>query len=1521
MVNLSFSFPWINGKTANWQTNYSSENEQNATYHFGFNATQIASARAALQSWANVANLNFSEVAETSTNVGDFRFAFSSALPSSTWGWSSRPNNYWASAADVWVNSEYGSDIDWSAGSYNFGSLMHEIGHGLGLKHPGNYNGTGLGDPPFIAAALDSRDYTIMSYNDSANSVFRKVIHNSNGTSSFNTFNVNPDTPMLLDVAAIQYLYGVNTTYKTGNDIYTFDPATPFYRTIWDAAGNDTISAANFLLACVIDLREGHYSSISYDSDPLPPGYSGGTVPTYNGSNNLAIAYNCIIENATGGSGNDILIGNDANNLLMGGVGNDTLSGGAGNDTLSGGTGDDVIDGGAGIDTALLTGNVADYSFNYSSLANRYTLASALTGTDTYTLVEYFQFADVLRSAAQLIGGDTTAPTLTSTTPTDNALGVALDANLVLTFNEAVQAGSGNLVISNDSGVAAFTIPITDTNQVSISGATVTINPNSDLGSGTSYHVNLGSGVLKDMAGNAFVGISGSSAFNFNTITSGNPMSTFVEYNTTTHSINTLLSQLMTSASSSGIQLSAGNLIGSPTQVSMFDSLNLSPSLKLGKGVLLTSGDGTPPETSTSSGYGTAVGGLGDSAMTVIAKNAFSGAGTTKDASILEFTATITDASIKTLAIDLVFGSDEYPEFADSSFVDIAAVIVNGVNYGLFSNGAPLSITQANNAFNNVSVNQGLPIEYDGMSGRLTVFMPVKLGVNQIRLGVADTGDSILDSGLFLSNLRPLSGGVSTGVKLEIVAPISGGIVSSASPTLAIAEVFYGSAFDDTIIAGAGDDYANSSGGNDTFIMGDGADYAQGGNGNDTFEGGAGNDILEGGAGKDTFKGLLSEFLGDTINDFSINDLLLFSNALLSLSNFSFTSSASAPSSALSSESSASHPSSLIANAPVASGKTLVSIDANKDGIVDTSFVLKGSFTPGNFALTSSGGNTVLTYVDTPPTTRIFLGTGNTFTAGDNNLTVTGAAGTKTDTVHINAGMTGIKMDANIERVEVPGALSDYSFITVAGTGVQVQSASSGTVIATIPSLNQNATLAFANGSASLVQTGGSSFSLGGQAIGTGSASSFTTASLNGFNGADTSTITHIQGTGTTRAFIGAGNTFTAGDNNISVTGASGTATDTVRIQTGVTGIKMDANIERVELAGSLSDFKFMTVAGAGTQIQLATSGAVVATIPSLNQNAVLAFTNGSASLVQTGGSSFSLGGQAISTASASSFSTGSLIGFNAADTSTLGSGSIVVGTPPSSYNSWTTDTDNSGTYTAGDKISIVFSEPLKSTLLITDISVDSGSTLGVGTNIAFVATDNFGHPEYEITLGAGATISAASTVISVNKTAVVDGDGNSPSTNIQFYPNLLHNVTMNDIDTDGLYSAGDKIVITYSNPISNVNIGNVSWDLGSYPNTSLGVGANIMPLNENNGSAAQYEITLGTGGVLIPGMLLWISNISFGVFSATEVIIVPAVQTPSAVSINSVAALSSESDFLVKLVGATGLGSVGALTVSDYFA
>ncbi|MBL0009862.1 MAG: M10 family metallopeptidase [Nitrosomonas sp.] len=304
-ANLSFSFPWKNGNSAYFQSDYSASNEQSATEHFVFNDTQIVAARNALQEWANVANLSFNEVSETSSNVGDFRFAFSSALPSSTWGWSVPPNDYWASAADVWVNSTYGISSDWSVGTYNHEALMHEIGHGLGLKHPGNYGGS---PGPYLPSPLDVRNYTIMSYNDTVDNWYWDSDQN------ISVF-VARERPMVYDIQAIQYIYGANNKYQTGNDTYTFSPNNPFYETIWDAGGNDTIDIRTFSLGSTINLNPGSYSTIAF---PAPDS------SWFNGTNDLGIAFNVVIENVIGGSGDDTLLGNSANNNLDGGAGTDT---------------------------------------------------------------------------------------------------------------------------------------------------------------------------------------------------------------------------------------------------------------------------------------------------------------------------------------------------------------------------------------------------------------------------------------------------------------------------------------------------------------------------------------------------------------------------------------------------------------------------------------------------------------------------------------------------------------------------------------------------------------------------------------------------------------------------------------------------------------------------------------------------------------------------------------------------------------------------------------------------------------------------------------------------------------------------------------------------------------------------------------------------------------------------------------------------------------------------------------------
>ena len=111
---------------------------------------------------------------------------------------------------------------------------------------------------------------------------------------------------------------------------------------------------------------------------------------------------------------------------------------------------------------------------------------------------------------------DTTAPTLTISTPSDNATTVAVGSNIVLTFSENVHAGSGNITITDGTDVR--TISVADTTQIAFNGKTITINPTDNLQAGHHYHVEMASGVINDMAGNAYVGINSATMLDFSTV-------------------------------------------------------------------------------------------------------------------------------------------------------------------------------------------------------------------------------------------------------------------------------------------------------------------------------------------------------------------------------------------------------------------------------------------------------------------------------------------------------------------------------------------------------------------------------------------------------------------------------------------------------------------------------------------------------------------------------------------------------------------------------------------------------------------------------------------------------------------------------------------------------------------------------------------------------------------------------------------------------------------------------------------
>jgi uncharacterized protein YjiK/methionine-rich copper-binding protein CopC len=194
------------------------------------------------------------------------------------------------------------------------------------------------------------------------------------------------------------------------------------------------------------------------------------------------------------------------------------------NQTVSAGSGNIVISNGAGDTRSIAVTDTAQVSFSGTTVTINPS-ADLVAGTSYSVTYAGGVFKDAAGNAAPAVTGstlgfkasgsaDVIAPTLTSSSPMANATGIS-SSRVVLTFSEPVVAGSGNIVISSASDTR--TMAVTDTTQVTFSGNTVNINPNADLQKGVSYSVTLASGVIKDVAGNPFAGITSTATLNFDT--------------------------------------------------------------------------------------------------------------------------------------------------------------------------------------------------------------------------------------------------------------------------------------------------------------------------------------------------------------------------------------------------------------------------------------------------------------------------------------------------------------------------------------------------------------------------------------------------------------------------------------------------------------------------------------------------------------------------------------------------------------------------------------------------------------------------------------------------------------------------------------------------------------------------------------------------------------------------------------------------------------------------------------------
>ncbi len=354
-------------------------------------SAQRQAARDALKLWSQVANLTFTEVASN----GNLQFGTNQQDNSS--GYAYLPD-VGTTATQMYLDKDAPYNQVFTPGSYGPSVMLHEIGHMLGLKHPGNYDSSGgTAEGPFLPADQDNGDYTQMSYTP---------------PTMFSATGRYAATPMLYDVLAIQYLYGANKSFHSGDDVYSF-ATVESPRCIWDAGGTNTFDFSACTAKVTIDLRPGSFSSSS-------PGY-----------HNIALAYGVTVTRAIAGNFGSQIYSSAAGSEITGGAGADKIYLGSGNDTVSGGD---------GADSAVFNNAYASYSVQRT--AGGVTVVGE--GSDKLSGVETLVFSDRSVTVADL-------PMLSAGTAANDRI-VAGDGN------ETIDGGAGRDTVVEAGVRANYTV-------------------------------------------------------------------------------------------------------------------------------------------------------------------------------------------------------------------------------------------------------------------------------------------------------------------------------------------------------------------------------------------------------------------------------------------------------------------------------------------------------------------------------------------------------------------------------------------------------------------------------------------------------------------------------------------------------------------------------------------------------------------------------------------------------------------------------------------------------------------------------------------------------------------------------------------------------------------------------------------------------------------------------------------------------------------------------------------------------
>lgn len=369
-------------------------------------------------------------------------------------------------AGDTWFDPAGEANL----GTRLYTTVLHEQGHTVGLIDVNINKSDGSVATP-MEPQFRSREFSIMSYTSF-------IGDTTNGANYANGH--APQTFMMWDIATLQFMYGADYTTHATNTSYHFDPATGemsingvgqgvptqniIFRTIWDGGGIDTYDFSDYATDLVVNLTPGSWSDVDADGHLQASDLGGGPNEGYaRGQVFNAMLHEgdtrSLIENAVGGAGDDVIIGNQANNVLIGGGGADSLFGLDGNDSLHAQDGGGMLDGGSGVDwlyagsdaETLLGGLGADW-VSYIHATGSGISASLATGNGTLGWASGDSYGGVenLEGSNQgdILAGDDLANILSGQGGNDFLSGGG--------GNDVLVAGAGNDTLQGGAGADSF---------------------------------------------------------------------------------------------------------------------------------------------------------------------------------------------------------------------------------------------------------------------------------------------------------------------------------------------------------------------------------------------------------------------------------------------------------------------------------------------------------------------------------------------------------------------------------------------------------------------------------------------------------------------------------------------------------------------------------------------------------------------------------------------------------------------------------------------------------------------------------------------------------------------------------------------------------------------------------------------------------------------------------------------------------------------------------------------------------